>query len=327
METAHLVGSFPASVDPWIPELLGHPVTVVRHDDQPEGFVSAVRAAAGEHLGAHAILAVDAPASGPDGRSGAAAIGLLVGSGPGIEIVLSTAVPSTVRTNPSVPGVGVPRRTGPAFALRSRFGRSGDPDAHASSGEAVRFDGIEFRATGPIDWVGDWAGGPAPALPFDAARRAALGEARLFAVSEGAYVPRPRYVENLPSRWRFVAERCGHCQSLTFPARGSCRSCHRSDRIERIDLPLHGGTVLASTVVARGGQPTEFDHQVDESGPYGVVLVELAPMARVTLQVADAPPGTVRIGDRVDTRLRRLYPMEGEWRYGRKAVPAASSRR
>jgi len=46
---------------------------------------------------------------------------------------------------------------------------------------------------------------------------------------------------------------------------------------------------------------------------------------RVTLQVTDAAPCTLKVGDHVDTRLRRLYPMEGEWRYGRKAVPVAAS--
>ncbi|HUZ79884.1 MAG TPA: OB-fold domain-containing protein [Thermoplasmata archaeon] len=314
-------------MDPWIPELLGHPVTIVRHDDQPEGLVAAVRAALGEHLGAHAILAVDTPASGPGAPSGAVAVGLLVGSGTGIEIAGSPASSSLAPEIPSVRGVGVPQRTGPAFALHSRFAGARATEAHPGAAGAVRFDGIEFRATGPIEWAGDWAGGPEPSFPYDATRRAATGMDRLFAVSEGAYVPRPRYVENLPSRWRFVAERCGHCQSITFPVRGSCRACHRADLLERIELPLHGGTVLASTVVARGGQPTEFDHQVDESGPYGVVLVELAPMVRVTLQVADALPGTVHIGDRVETRLRRLYAMEGEWRYGRKAVPMAPTGR
>jgi hypothetical protein len=52
-----------------------------------------------------------------------------------------------------------------------------------------------------------------------------------------------------------------------------------------------------------------------------VVLAEFAPGVRLTLQVTDAGPDELRIGSRIGTRLRRLYPMEGEWRYGRKAVP------
>jgi uncharacterized OB-fold protein len=79
--------------------------------------------------------------------------------------------------------------------------------------------------------------------------------------------------------------------------------------------------VVAATVIGKGGQPTEFDPQVEALGGYGVVLAEFEPGVRLTLQVTDASPADVRIGDRVGTRLRRLYPMEGEWRYGRKAVP------
>jgi uncharacterized OB-fold protein len=75
------------------------------------------------------------------------------------------------------------------------------------------------------------------------------------------------------------------------------------------------------TTIGRGGQPTEFDPMVDAVGPYQVAIVELAPGSRATLQVSDAAPGALKIGDRVSTRLRRLYPMEGEWRYGRKALP------
>ncbi len=87
------------------------------------------------------------------------------------------------------------------------------------------------------------------------------------------------------------------------------------------DPPRDGAVVVAATVIGKGGQPTEFDPQVDALGSYGVVLAEFAPGVRLTLQVTDSAPDGVRIGDRVGTRLRRLYPMEGEWRYGRKAVP------
>jgi uncharacterized OB-fold protein len=148
----------------------------------------------------------------------------------------------------------------------------------------------------------------------------------LASVSEGAYVPRPRYLENLPSRWRFLAEVCGNCHGTTFPARGVCRRCGRSDTLTPLQLPYDGGRVVAVTTVGKGGQPTEFDAQVEALGPYDVALVELARAMRVTLQVTDSVAGELRVGDRVNTLLRRLYPMEGEWRYGRKAVPVISPR-
>jgi len=140
-------------------------------------------------------------------------------------------------------------------------------------------------------------------------------------VSEGAYVPQPRYLEGLPSRWRFIAERCGECGHVGFPARARCRGCGRVDRLEPFPLPLDGGTVVAETWIGKGGQPTEFDPQVEATGPYGVAIVEVAPGVRATLQITDSLPGEIRLGSRVGTRLRRLYSLEGEWRYGRKAVP------
>jgi hypothetical protein len=87
------------------------------------------------------------------------------------------------------------------------------------------------------------------------------------------------------------------------------------------NLPRDGGTIVASTTIGSGGQPTEFDSQVALTGAYQVVLVEVAPGVRVTLQVSDVVAGSLKIGGQVGTRLRRLYAMEGEWRYGRKAVP------
>jgi len=152
-------------------------------------------------------------------------------------------------------------------------------------------------------------GAPRPTIP-DGVR---------FAVSEGAYVPRARYLENLPSRWRLVAERCGACGAVTFPMRGRCRACGRTDGLAEETLPP-AGKVLAATVVAPGAQPTEFDPLVASVGAYGVVLAEMAPGVRVTLQVADHGPSPLAPGQPITTALRRLYPMEGEWRYGRKAL-------
>ncbi len=144
-------------------------------------------------------------------------------------------------------------------------------------------------------------------------------------VSQGAFVPAPRYAESQPSRWRFVAERCAACGLRTFPARGRCPSCGAAEGLRRESLPTEGGQVVAATWIAPGGQPTEFDAQVEGSGPYGVVLAEIAPDARVTLMVADAGRDEIAVGCRVDTVLRRLYPIEGAWRYGRKAVPATAA--
>ncbi len=215
-------------------------------------------------------------------------------------------------------------------ALAFLFGPSGSglaraeiPVVEESLGLLAAADRFAAEVTGRVSCVTQTD----PARPMSGPGRAptAVDAERLDAVSEGAYVPRPRYIENLASRWRFEGERCGACGTTSFPARGRCRRCGRYDGLTPLALPREGVRVVATTVIGRGGQPTEFDAQVAAHGPYEVVLAELAPEIRVTLQVTEASPGAVRIGDRVDTRLRRLYPMEGEWRYGRKAVPIAGS--
>jgi uncharacterized OB-fold protein len=110
---------------------------------------------------------------------------------------------------------------------------------------------------------------------------------------------------------------------LTFPARGLCRHCGRRDRLAPEQLPRDGAHILARTTIGKGGQPTEFDPQVAALGSYDVVLAEWAGGVRITLPVTDAEPGSLKIGDPIATRLRRLYPMDGEWRYGRKATSAS----
>jgi uncharacterized OB-fold protein len=175
----------------------------------------------------------------------------------------------------------------------------------------------------PERWVGDWDAEPTRGAAAPT-HRVRLG-APAHAVSQGAFVPMARDEESRPSRWRFVADRCRACGGRSFPARGRCKRCGRTDGLTPEPLPLSGATVVAATWIGQGGQPTEFDLQVEASGPYGVVLAELVPDVRVTLAVTDARPEEVRVGSKVDTVLRRLYPMDGTWRYGRKAVPAPSA--
>ncbi len=166
-------------------------------------------------------------------------------------------------------------------------------------------------------WVGDWAASPAVGRPPPPQGPPAFPSA---AVSEGAYVPRASYLEAVASRWRFSGERCRSCSTLSFPSRGRCRRCGRADTLTAESLPRDGLEVVALTWIGPGGQPTEFDEQVAAVGPYGVALVALADGLRATVALTDTEPGEIRLGGRVDTRLRRLYAIEGSWRYGRKAV-------
>ncbi len=224
---------------------------------------------------------------------------------------------ASAETSPAAPvGLGAAPTVPTALGLRrlvERLGPGGEGILATVGVEATHFLGV--RLGGPVAWNGAWEPVAPPTLLRDARSEPDLATA----VSEGAYVPRPRYLENLPARWRFEGERCSRCASVTFPPRGLCRRCRAVDGLTRVALP-RDGTVVAATVVAPGAQPTEFDPLVSESGGYGVVLLELSEGVRVTLPVADAPGEAPPIGATVTTRLRRLYPMDGEWRYGRKVL-------
>jgi hydroxymethylglutaryl-CoA synthase len=146
-------------------------------------------------------------------------------------------------------------------------------------------------------------------------------------VAQGAYVPWPRYVEGIPAHWRLAADRCSACGAISFPPRGRCRACGEISGLTKVRLDPDSGRVAASTTIGPGGQPTEFDEQVAARGPYSVVLLEFDGGARATMQVAPGSPSRPRIGQRLPSRLRRLYPMEGRWRYGRKVVPVDGTSR
>ena len=288
-----LVGDFDPALDWTFPVLMGAPVSLHREAAGPGGLRRALERAEQSGAPAHLVVLAElpgrrtVPAAAANAEDGAVAF--LIGDG-GTAIV-GRLPPSTEGTSSGIPE---------ARAVRRALGET-VPSAR---------------------WIGVWEPGSTPQIDAEAPPVETH-----FAVSEGAYVSRPRYLENLPSRWRFEAEECPSCGTTTFPTRGRCRGCGSREGLRSRRLPRDDALVIAATVIGPGGQPTEFDPQVTARGGYGVVLAELAPGQRVTLQVTDAESGRVRIGDRVDTRLRRLYATEGEWRYGRKAVPRPTESR
>jgi uncharacterized OB-fold protein len=292
----HLAGDFPQGAEVDLLRFLGSPIPTERFGAGEDGLFAAMDSALQRARGGSAVLVVAADLAAD--RTHREIPATIAHSDAAVALWVAEsdrAVPPPAREAPEGDRGWA---TAPLFRLVARPGE-----------------------IPPAGWVGDWKTGP---------RRDRTGATGALTrrstpsggpVSQGAYVPRPRYLENLPSRWWFAAERCGICRVVTFPIRGRCRGCERQDALETVRLPRDGGTVIAATTIGPGGQPTEFDEQVAATGPYSVVLVEIAKGVRVTLQVTDAAPGEVGIGARVATRLRRLYLMEGEWRYGRKAVP------
>lgn len=233
---------------------------------------------------------------------------------------------------PNVPAVHVPwtpagHAGGAAGVLFVALFESARPTAAggtlwAAALRPERTDFLAFRADAPVSWLGPFER-RGTGRPMPTGRGTDGGDRALHAVSQGAYVPRATYLENLPARWRFAAQRCPACGATTFPPRDRCGRCQAVEGLVAVTLPTQGLEVEAVTVVGPGAQPTEFDPWVAAVGPYAVVLARLGPENRATLQLTDSDPTAVRVGARADTVLRRLYAMEGSWRYGRKAVLVA----
>jgi hydroxymethylglutaryl-CoA synthase len=141
----------------------------------------------------------------------------------------------------------------------------------------------------------------------------------------GAYVSVPSWKRSIPQRYRLEAGRCVACGALNFPPEGACESCNERAGTEAVALP-GTGTVEAVTTISQGGAPPEFAEQQSKSGDFAVAVVAFdgpdGGSVSVPVQVTDADPGTVSVGDAVAAEFRRIYTQEGVTRYGCKVTPA-----
>mgnify|MGYP000725362281 CR=1 FL=1 len=141
----------------------------------------------------------------------------------------------------------------------------------------------------------------------------------------GAYVSVPSWKRSIPQRYRLEAGRCVSCGALNFPPAGACESCNERDGTEPVVLP-GTGTVEAVTTISQGGAPPEFAEQQSKSGDFAVAVVAFdgpdGGSVSVPVQVTDADPGSVGVGDAVVAEFRRIYTQEGVTRYGCKVTPA-----
>ncbi len=333
------VGEFEPGVEDDLAAALGLPPSAVRPPVPRVSFGAALSEAAGQEAPS-LLVAIDERAIGGAGSAPAGALALGFGGPDGARLRSHRTVPG----DPSVMGMGggSGSPSSSSGVVRLDHGPAVEPGGPPSVG----LSGLRAALTGSVGpsvtlvdlapeglWIGELDLRPSaswsPASPAGAIFRwespsafAGRPARRPPTVSEGAYVPRATYRAERASRWRFAAERCPRCGARTFPKRGACSTCGNAEGLTDELLPRTGLAVEATTVVHRGAQPSEFDRQVEVSGEYEVLLARAAEGVRVTLQVADVPPGAISIGDRIDARLRRLIPMEGEWRYALKAVPS-----
>jgi hydroxymethylglutaryl-CoA synthase len=113
-------------------------------------------------------------------------------------------------------------------------------------------------------------------------------------------------------KFAFVGSRCEACSFVHVPPVRVCKSCHAIDRMERIGLAKHEGTVATYSVDRLAFSP---------SPPMINAVVDFDGGGRYTVEVADASPDEVRIGTRVQMSFRRLYTVDGIHNYFWKATP------
>jgi hydroxymethylglutaryl-CoA synthase len=142
----------------------------------------------------------------------------------------------------------------------------------------------------------------------------------------GAYVSVPSWRRTLDQRHRLLAGECPDCGALNFPPEGACNDCNSLVEYETVKLTGEG-TVEAVTTISQGGAPPEFAEQQAKSGDFDVAVVSLSGPdggeASAPAQVTGVSPGSLEIGDPVETTMRRIYTQEGVTRYGFKVRPPA----
>ena len=129
----------------------------------------------------------------------------------------------------------------------------------------------------------------------------------------------PRFWREIPSRYNLYGSKCGNCGSLDFPPRTVCPRCGRKSvgKMDRVKLSGKG-TVVSYTVVH------EAPAQYEMMKPYVLAIIEMEERCRLTSQIIDVDPSTVKIGMPVEATFRKLG-QEGESgiiHYGYKFRPA-----
>lgn len=164
-------------------------------------------------------------------------------------------------------------------------------------------------------------------LPADPDRLDVLARAQADApagtVPMGAYVPEGTWAASERVRYRPQLGVCadGHAH---FPPRPACPVCDAAT--ERTPAPRKG-RIHTYAVIAAGGGPTEFDFLQRAWGSYASLAVEPEGIegVRIPALATDVDPDDLSIGQAVEAVFRRIYAMEGSWRYGTKFRPDRES--
>jgi uncharacterized protein len=125
----------------------------------------------------------------------------------------------------------------------------------------------------------------------------------------------PRFWREIPKRYRLEAGKCSKCGHISFPQRLICPECGAKE-FEKINLSGKGK--LATYTIIRVA-PEGFGDQV----PYAIGVVDLAEGIRIMAQITDCDPETLKTGDQLVTKFRRIREEgnTGAIMYGYKFVP------
>jgi 3-hydroxy-3-methylglutaryl CoA synthase/uncharacterized OB-fold protein len=230
-----------------------------------------------------------------------------------------------------------------AAAARKRLGAAPDPDGLGYAGAAdigLRFaaaldraqpgdtilnvsavDGCDAAVMRVTDRIADGRRGPPVAEQLDGGREVTYATYltwRGLLEREPPRRPDPERPAGPPAaraeawKFAFVGSRCGSCGHVHVPPRRVCVGCGAVDNMERAPLADKQGTVATFTVdrLAFSPSPPMIDAVVDFDGG-----------GRYTLEVADAAPGEVEIGTRLELTFRRLYTTGGVHNYFWKVRP------
>ena len=124
----------------------------------------------------------------------------------------------------------------------------------------------------------------------------------------------PRYVREVPQRYRLEASKCKSCGKVKFPPRLVCPEC-KSREFETIKI-RDEGKILTYTVIRVGSDV--FSRET----PYAIAIIETNDNVKIMAMVADTKVEDVKIGSKVRLVFRKIQDegVSGLHCYGYKAI-------
>ncbi len=128
----------------------------------------------------------------------------------------------------------------------------------------------------------------------------------------------PPSYRNETWKYRLVASQCDACGTRHLPPSRSCVSCGQVDRMSAVPMADARATVTTFAVDKLAYTP---------SPPLVAVVLDFDGGGRLRCQLADADPGSVAVGDRVEMTFRRMTTARGIHNYFWKARPVPEAKR